>query len=57
MKLMAVMIAALSLISSSWAQGDHTENGRKSKPMETVKDITMVAPALDKYAQGALAEL
>jgi alkylhydroperoxidase/carboxymuconolactone decarboxylase family protein YurZ len=25
--------------------------------MQTVNDITMVAPALDKYAQGALAEL
>ena len=57
MKLMAVMIAALSLITTSWAQGDHTKNGRKSKPMQTVNDSRMVAPALEKYAQDALAEL
>jgi 4-carboxymuconolactone decarboxylase len=57
MKLMAVMIASLCLIATSWAQGNDTENGRKSKPMQTVKDITMVAPALEKYAQSPLAEL
>src|SRR3974377_853148 len=55
MKRMAVMIAAFSLGSSIWAQGQHTENGRK--PMPTIQDITMVAPALEKYAQGPLAEL
>lgn len=55
MKRMAVMIAAISLGSSTWAQGQHTENGRK--PMPTIQDITMVAPALEKYAQGPLAEL
>src|SRR5712692_1120939 len=57
MKLMAVIIAALSLITTSWAQGDHTKNGRQSKPMQTVNDSRMVAPALEKYAQGPLAEL
>jgi 4-carboxymuconolactone decarboxylase len=57
MKRMAVMIAALSLSSSTWAQGQHTENGRKSEPMPTIDDITMVAPALEKYAQGPLADL
>ena len=57
MKLMAVAIAALSLISTTWAQGRDTQNGRKSKPMQTVNDITIVAPALEKYAQGPLAEL
>jgi 4-carboxymuconolactone decarboxylase len=57
MKLMAVMIASLCLIATSWAQGNDTENGRKSKPMQTVKDIKMVAPALEKYAQDPLAEL
>jgi len=45
MKLMVVMIASLCLIATSWAQGKDTENGRKSKSMQTVKDITMVAPA------------
>src|SRR5207253_11343912 len=44
MKLMAVAIAALSLISTTWAQGRDTQNGRKSKPMQTVNDITIVAP-------------
>jgi len=57
MKLMAVMIAALSLITTSWAQGDHTKNGRKSKPMQTVNDSRMVAPALEKYAQAPVEEL
>jgi 4-carboxymuconolactone decarboxylase len=52
---MAVMIAAISLGSSTRAQEQHTENGRK--PMPTMQDITMVAPALEKYAQGPLAEL
>ena len=57
MKLMAVMIAALTLISTTWAQGQHTQTGRKSEPMQTINDITMVAPALEKYAQGPLADL
>ena len=58
MRLMAVTIAALFLISTTRARGDHTEKGRK--PMQTVKDSRMVtpaAPALEKYAQGPLAEL
>src|SRR5437879_9389114 len=57
MKLMALMIVALSLISTTWAQGQHAQTGRKSEPMQTMNDITMVAPALEKYAQGPLAEL
>jgi len=57
MKLMAVMIATLSLISTKWAQGQHTQTGRKSESMLTINDITMVAPALEKYAQGPLADL
>ena len=57
MKLMSVTMATLSLISTTWAQGQHTENGRKSEPMQTTNDITMVAPALEKYAQGPLADL
>ncbi len=56
MKLMAVMIASLCLIATSWAQGEHVKDGRK-KPMQTQKDIAMVVPALDKYARGAVAEL
>src|SRR5438132_9188113 len=57
MKLMAVMIVALSLISTTWAQGQHKQTGRKSEPMQTMNDITMVAPALEKDAQSPLAEL
>jgi len=57
MRWIAVMIAALFLMSTSWSQGDHTSNGRKSKPMETENDSRMVAPALEKYAQGPFADL
>jgi 4-carboxymuconolactone decarboxylase len=57
MKLMAVTIVALSLISTTWAQGQHTQNGRKSESMQTINDITMVAPGLEKYAQGPLVDL
>src|SRR6267143_4399690 len=56
MKLMAVMIASLCLIATSWAQDEHVKDGRK-KPMQTQKDIARVVPALDKYARGAVAEL
>ncbi len=57
MKLMAAMIAVLSLISTPEARGQHTQTGRKSELMQTTNDTTMVAPALAKYAQGPLAEL
>lgn len=57
MKWMAVMIAAISLSSSVWAQGQQTETGRKLETMPTADDITMVTPALEKYAQGPLADL
>ena len=57
MKLIAVMIGSLFLITASWAQGDHTKDGRKSKPMNTAKDSKTAAPALARYAQGPLAEL
>jgi 4-carboxymuconolactone decarboxylase len=56
MKLVAV-VAALSLSSTTYAQGQHTNNGRKLEPMKTTSDIRMVAPALERYAQGPLAEL
>jgi 4-carboxymuconolactone decarboxylase len=57
MKLIAVMISTLCMVTTSWAQDDHTKEGRKSKPMQAANDISMVAPALQKYAQGPLAEL
>jgi 4-carboxymuconolactone decarboxylase len=52
-----VMIAALFLATSSWAQDDLTTEERKSEPMEAVDDTKMAPPALEKYAQGPLAEL
>jgi hypothetical protein len=48
MKLVAAVIAALSLISTTYAQGQHTYNGRKPEPMQTTNDIRMVAPALSR---------
>ncbi|HKS75008.1 MAG TPA: carboxymuconolactone decarboxylase family protein [Terriglobales bacterium] len=57
MKLVAATIAALLLISTTYAQGQHTYNGRKPEPMQTTNDIRMVAPALEKYAQGPRADL
>ena len=54
MKLMAVMIASLCLIATSWTQDEHAKDGRK-KSMQTQKDTTMVVPPLDKYARGAVA--
>ena len=57
MKRMAVIIATIFMGSSTWAQSQQTENGRKPETMPTVNDITMVAPALERYAQGPLADL
>src|ERR1700758_3375134 len=57
MKLVAVMIAALSLISTTYAQGQHTYYGKKPELMQTTNDITMVAPVLEKYAQGPVSDL
>jgi 4-carboxymuconolactone decarboxylase len=57
MKLMTVMIAALTLLGITCAQGQNTQKGRRLASMQTTNDITMVTPALAKYAQGPLAEL
>jgi 4-carboxymuconolactone decarboxylase len=57
MKLMAVLIAALTLLGTTWAQGQHTKKGRGSESMQTTNEIAMVAPGLQKYAKGPLAEL
>jgi len=57
MKRMAVMITVLALISPTCAQDQHTQTEGKSERMHTINDITMVSPALEKYAQGTLAEL
>src|SRR3954467_6290314 len=55
MKIVAV-IASLVLVSASWAQTGQSTGGRKSTHMQT-NDNRAVAPALDKYAQGPIAEL
>src|SRR6184192_4856467 len=57
MKLILTIVASLSLASTSCAQNSHTADGRKSKSMPTLNDSRMVAPALEKYAQGPLSEL
>src|SRR6516225_5419600 len=57
MKRMAVIIATIFMGSSTWAQSQQTENGRRRETMPAANDITMVAPALEKYAQGPLADL
>jgi len=54
MKIVAV-IAALVLGSASWGQSGPSTGGRKSTQMQTISRA--VAPALDKYAQGPIAEL
>src|ERR1700704_3300294 len=57
MKLILMIVASLSLASTSPAQSSHAADERKSKSMPTLNDTRMVAPALEKYAQGPLAEL
>ncbi len=57
MKFMGVMFAFFALSTTSWAQGSHADQERGIKPMPSLNDIQTVAPALEKYAQGPLAEL
>jgi len=58
MKLIAALLASLSLTAASFAQGNQTSSGpKKPKPMGTVDNVGMVSPALEKYAQGPLGEL
>src|SRR6266849_9631015 len=54
MKLLAATIASLSLIASSSTQADQTKAAPSSKPMLTLEDVRMVAPALEKYTQDRL---
>ncbi len=57
MNSLTATIASLSLIAGSFAQGSETKAGRRAKRTGTVNDVRMVAPGLEKYAQGPLAEL
>jgi 4-carboxymuconolactone decarboxylase len=55
MKFLAATITSLCLIAlSSSARGDQTKAGPRSKPMLTLDDVRMVAPALEKYTHGLL---
>src|SRR5262249_12697297 len=54
MKVTAMTIAALLIVP---AQGGDTKDRRKSEPMQTVSNTRYVAPALEKYAQGPIADL
>ena len=55
MRFMAAMIVSLFLVTAVRAQSVDSRDGRKS--MQTVDGNKMVAPALEKYAQGPLTEL
>ena len=57
MKLLAATIATFSLIAPSLAQTDQTKAAPGSKPILTLDDVRMVAPALEKYARGALGDV
>jgi len=57
MKVIAAGIGSLFLVSTVCAQPDNTTEERKSKLKQTLNDSRIVAPALEKYAQGPLAEL
>src|SRR5947209_8554881 len=57
MKLLAATIASLSLIAPSSAQAEETKAAPSLKPIVTVDDVRTVVPALEKYAQGPLAEV
>jgi 4-carboxymuconolactone decarboxylase len=57
MKIMAAALASLSFFAPTSAQANQTKATANSKPMVTLDDVRTVAPALEKYAQGPLAEL
>lgn len=56
---LALNLLALSFVfpAAVWAQTNNTINERKPKPMTTLNDTQIVAPALEKYAEGPVAEL
>src|SRR5438445_4601501 len=56
MKVVAAVAFVLTALTS-WAQRDVATNKKETKPMQITKENSKVAPALNKYAQGTLAEL
>jgi 4-carboxymuconolactone decarboxylase len=57
MKFIAVMIACLALFATSMSQSNHAAQQRGTNPMRTLNDVKTISPALEKYAQGSIAEL
>jgi 4-carboxymuconolactone decarboxylase len=57
MKVIPAAMISLLLTAVLMSQPGYTTQERNSKPMQTPHDSRMVAPALEKYAEGALAEL
>jgi 4-carboxymuconolactone decarboxylase len=57
MKVIAAAIASLSVVSSSWAQNDLARRNTESTTMQILADTKLVAPALQKYAEGPLSKL
>jgi 4-carboxymuconolactone decarboxylase len=57
MRFIAVMIACLALFATSMAQSNRAAQERETNPMQTLNDVKTVSPALEKYAQGSIAEL
>jgi 4-carboxymuconolactone decarboxylase len=54
MKRTVALIASICLIGSALAQGSPATNTQGSKSMPTPEQMRAVAPALEKYSQGAL---
>jgi len=57
MKVIFAALTSLCLVSASSAQRDNTTQEKKPKPMQTLNDTRMAAPALEKYADGPITEL
>jgi 4-carboxymuconolactone decarboxylase len=57
MKFIAVMIACLALFATSMSQSNRAAQQRGTNPMQTFNDVKTISPALEKYAQGSIAEL
>src|SRR5712672_1769361 len=54
MKFLAATMTSLTLIAASSAQGDEPTVRSGGKPMLSLNDVRMVAPALEQYTQGTL---
>src|SRR3954463_1969 len=62
MRTIALVIAIPILVSTSWAQDEPAKQERNSKTMQPsevidIEGTKLVAPALERYAHGPVAEL